>query len=394
MKDRERIEQIVADLSPELIKLAKDIHANPEVGMEEFKAYAWQIELIKKYGFEIEEQVSGMPTAYIASYKSDKPGPIIGMISEYDALPGLGHGCGHNLICMIGVGAGLATKEFVDMYGGEVRIYGTPAEESHGGKLPMLADGRFDDLDACLEVHPSCMSTDGWGSSALDGCTVEFFGKPSHAAAAPEIGINALDAMILLFNSVGLMRQQTKEDVRIHGVITDGGVVPGIIPDYTKAVFYARAYRTKDSVDILNRIKAAAEGAALATGCTTKFTVDEGAYMDTVTNQAISRRAADYSEEFGYKVKRFNGQHTQGASDLGNVSYRCPCVQLMCKLGDSPDGSDFGLHTHYLLERAGSDEGIAVGLDYVKILTATAIDVLTEPDLVKEIHEEFKHVND
>ncbi|MBE6031453.1 MAG: M20 family metallopeptidase [Clostridiales bacterium] len=394
MKEKERLNQIVENLSPELIKLAKDIHANPELGFQEFKAYQWQVDLIKKYGFEVEEHVSGMETAYIASYKGDKPGPVVGMISEYDALPGLGHGCGHNLICMIGVGAGLAMKEFVDKYGGEVRIYGTPAEESDGGKLPMLADGRFDDVDACLEVHPSCMSTDGWGSSALYACRVEFFGKPSHAAAAPEIGINALDAMILLFNAVGLMRQQTKEDIRIHGVITDGGVVPGIIPDYTKAEFYARSYRAKDSEDILNRIKAASEGAALATGCRTEVTFYDGAYMDTVTNQPLSRRAADYSEELGYKVKRFNGQHTQGASDLGNVSYRIPCVQLMCKLGDSPDGSDFGLHTHYLLERAGSDEGIAVGLDYVKILAATAIDVLTEPELLAEIKEAHKYVND
>lgn len=394
MKEKERINEIVKGLAPELIKLSKEIHANPEVGMEEFKAYAWQIELIKKYGFEIEEHVSGMETAYIASYKGDKPGPVIGMISEYDALPGLGHGCGHNIICMIGVGAGLAMKEFVDKYGGEIRIYGTPAEESHGGKLPMLADGKFDDVDACLEVHPSCISTDGWGSSALDYCSVEFFGKPSHAAAAPEIGINALDAMILLFNAVGLMRQQTKEDVRIHGIITDGGVVPGIIPDYTKAEFYARAYRTRDSLDIIDRIKAAADGAAMATGCKAKVTVHGGSYMDTVTNKPLSSRAADYSEELGYKIKRFNGQHTQGASDLGNVSYVCPCIQLMCKLGDSPDGSDFGLHTHYLAERAGSDEAMQVGLDYVKILTATAIDVLTEPEFLAEIKEDFTHVND
>lgn len=394
MKDRQQIDRIVDELAPELIKLSKDIHANPEIGMQEFKAYAWQVELIKKHGFEVQEHVSGMETAYIASYKGSKPGPVIGMISEYDALPELGHGCGHNIICMIGVGAGLGMKEFVDKYGGEVRIYGTPAEESHGGKLPMLDDGLFNDLDACLEVHPSCMATDAWSSSALDGFLVEFFGKASHAAAAPEIGINALDAMILLFNAVGLMRQQTKEDTRIHGVIHEGGVVPGIIPEYTKAEFYIRAYRQRDVDDLIKRVKAAAEGAALATGCTVKFSTYGNGYADTVSNMPLSNRAADYSEELGYKLKRFNGAHAQGASDLGNVSYVCPCIQLMCKLGDSPDGSDFGLHTRYLLERAGSDEAMQVGLDYVKILMATAIDVLTDPKFVAEIKEDFTHVND
>lgn len=210
MKDKDRIDKIVKALEPELKELSHKIHDNPELGLEEHKACAWQVELIKKHGFEVEENYCGMPTAYRAVYKGKKPGPKIAFMSEYDALPEIGHACGHNLICMIGVGSGLGLKEFADEYGGEIYIFGTPAEESYGGKLPMIEAGAFDDMDAALEVHPACVHTDAWSSSALDGIYIEFFGRASHAAISPEGGINALDAMILLFNAVGLMRQRTR----------------------------------------------------------------------------------------------------------------------------------------------------------------------------------------
>ena len=394
MKDKDRIDKIVKALEPELKELSHKIHDNPELGLEEYKACAWQVELIKKHGFEVEENYCGMPTAYRAVYKGKKPGPKIAFMSEYDALPEIGHACGHNLICMIGVGSGLGLKEFADEYGGEIYIFGTPAEESYGGKLPMIEAGAFDDMDAALEVHPACVHTDAWSSSALDGIYIEFFGRASHAAISPEGGINALDAMILLFNAVGLMRQQTKDDIRIHGVIHEGGVAPGIIPEYTKAEFWARANRARDVEKTLERLEAAAEGAAKATGCQVKCTRQGGGYKDTVSNQVLSKRAAGYVEEQGYKLKWFNGAHAPGASDLGDVSYVCPSIQLMCKIGDSPDGTEFGLHTRYLEERAGTDEAMDTALDYVKAYIATVIDLMTEPEFLAAIKEEFSHVND
>ena len=394
MKDKDRIDKTVKTLTPELKELSRKIHDNPEVGLEEFKALMWQTELIKKHGFDVEENYCGMPTAYRAVYKGKKTGPKIALISEYDALPEIGHACGHNLICMIGVGAGIGLKEFADEYGGEVYIYGTPAEENVGGKLPMVAAGAFDDIDAVLEVHPACIHTDSWNSSAFGGLFIEFFGRASHAAASPEGGLNALDAMILLFNSIALMRQQTKEDARIHGVIRNGGTAPGIIPEYTRAEVMARAYRVSDVYDLLDRIKAAADGAALATGCKVKYYPSEEGYKDTVSNQTLSKRAAGYAEEQGYKLKWFNGAHAQGASDLGNVSYVCPSIQLMCGIGTSPDGTEFGLHTRYLEERAGTDEAIDIALDYIKVLIAVGIDLMTEPEFLAEIKEEFAHVNE
>lgn len=190
------------------------------------------------------------------------------------------------------------------------------------------------------------------GAPAHSTVYIVFFGRASHAAISPEGGINALDAMILLFNAVGLMRQQTKDDIRIHGVIHEGGVAPGIIPEYTKAEFWARANRARDVEKTLERLEAAAEGAAKATGCQVKCTRQGGGYKDTVSNQVLSKRAAGYVEEQGYKLKWFNGAHAPGASDLGDVSYVCPSIQLMCKIGDSPDGTEFGLHTRYLEERS------------------------------------------
>ena len=394
MKEKERIEQIVQRLAPELKELSHKVHDNPEIGMEEYKACAWQVELIRKHGFEVEENYCGMPTAYRAVYRGKKPGPKIAFLSEYDALPEIGHGCGHNLICMIGVGAGLGLAEFADQYGGEVYIYGTPGEENMGAKIPMTQAGAFDEMDAVMEVHPSCQSTDSWNTSAIDGFMVEFFGKASHAAAAPENGVNALDAVLLMFNAVNAMRQQTTKDVRIHGVIHHGGTVPNVIPEYTKAEFYTRAHRAKETMEITRRVKACAEGAALATGCEVKFTTEGNMFKDTISNQVLSRRATDYMEELGYPSTRANGGYVAASSDIGDVSYAAPSIQLSCKVGDSPDGSPFGLHTRYFAERAGTDEAMDVALDYVKGLIATAIDVMTEPDFLSEIREEFSHVND
>ena len=395
MKDKERIDQIVADLAPELKEMSHKIHDNPELGNEEFKAYEWQLELIKKYGFEVEEHFDGLATGYRASYKRGKPGPKIAMCAEYDALPGLGHACGHNIICMIGVGSGLAMKEFADKYGGEIYIYGTPAEEADGAKVRYCNDGLFDDMDVVMMSHPANKSTDSWNSCALSGFMVEFHGKAAHAAAGPEDGKNALDAMILLFEGVGLLRQQTVDGTRIHGVIHNGGVVPGIIPDYTMAEFYTRANRISQCLDLNERIKHIAEGAALATGCTLNFDCPDGAYTDTISNQVLSRRATSYVEEQGIKCHWYNGTNAQGATDLGNVSYKAPAIQLMCGICE-PDPGETGmsLHTEKLREAAGSDEGMETALKFVKAFTATAIDLMTEPEFLAEIKEEFKHVND
>jgi acyl-ACP thioesterase len=210
-----RIDEIVSEIGPELKKLALDIHDNPELGNEEFKACKWQTELLEKYGFSVEREFCGIPTAYRATYKGAKPGPRIGMLGEFDALPGLGHACGHNLICTMAVGSGITMREFADEFGGEIVVIGTPAEETAGAKVEMSKKHAFDDLDVAMMSHPAYADCDSLNTNAIKCFQVEFFGRAAHAAAFPEDGINALDAMIQLFVGVGLLRQQTKDGSRI-----------------------------------------------------------------------------------------------------------------------------------------------------------------------------------
>ena len=234
MKDQERVSKIIDALAPELKTLALNIHDNPELGLQEFKACAWQKELLVKYGFQIEDDFCNLETAYKAVYKGKKQGPKIAFLAEYDALPGLGHGCGHNLIAMVAVGCGIACREFADKYGAEIDVIGTPAEETAGTKVPMSAMGVFKDYDAVMMAHPAFANAESMNTIAMDAYKIEFFGKPAHAASAPHEGINALDAMINFFNLINAMRQETKPDARIHGIITDGGKAANIVPDFVE----------------------------------------------------------------------------------------------------------------------------------------------------------------
>nr|MCR4668148.1 amidohydrolase [Clostridia bacterium] len=251
----ERVAATVKALEPELKELTMNIHDNPELGNQEFKAYAWQLELLKKYGFEIEEHFCGIPTAYKATYLGKKPGPRIAMLAEYDALPKLGHGCGHNLICMMSVGSGIAMREYADEFGGEIYVIGTPAEETEGAKVHMSKEGAFDDMDVCMMAHPGSEDASSWNTIAMVCRSYEFFGKTAHAAAAPEEGLNALDAVINMFNMVNALRQQTKDGVRIHGIISHGGEAPNIIPDYTRTLFYIRAPKWAELEDLERRVE-------------------------------------------------------------------------------------------------------------------------------------------
>ena len=213
MTDQERVVKIVDALKPELKELTLKIHDNPELGMQEFKACAWQKELLAKHGFAIEENFCGIATSYKAVKQGKKPGPKIAFLAEYDALPGLGHGCGHNLIAMAAVGCGLACLEFADEYGAEIHVIGTPAEETAGSKVMMSRMGVFKGYDAVMMAHPMFFNGDCFNSIAMDAYKIEFFGKPAHAAGAPHEGINALDAMINFFNLINAMRQETKPEV-------------------------------------------------------------------------------------------------------------------------------------------------------------------------------------
>ena len=394
MTERERVIQIVDALAPELKTLALNIHDNPELGLQEFKACAWQKELLAKYGFQIEDDFCNLETAYKAVYKGKKQGPKIAFLAEYDALPGLGHGCGHNLIAMVAVGCGIACREFADEYGAEIDVIGTPAEETAGTKVPMSAMGVFKDYDAVMMAHPAFANAESMNTIAMDAYKIEFFGKPAHAASAPHEGINALDAMINFFNLINAMRQETKPDARIHGVITDGGKAANIIPDYTSASFYIRANRVADVKQLAERVRNCAAGAALATGCTYRMEYNEENFKDTVRNHVLNDLAADYLDSFtDTPLIRLGDTYIPGSSDIGDVSYEAPAVQMQFKIGDYPNPMG-GAHTPEMTAAAGSEYGMNNGLNFVKGLVMTAIELMKKPELVAAIKEEFSHVGD
>ena len=394
MTNKERVSKIVDRLAPELRKLALDIHDNPELGLQEYKACAWQKELLGRYGFAIEENFCDIETSYKAVYKGRKPGPKIAFLAEYDALPELGHGCGHNLIAMVSVGCGIACREFADEYGAQIDVIGTPAEETAGTKVPMSAKGVFDGYDAVMMAHPAFANAESINTIAMDAYKIEFFGKPAHAAAAPHEGINALDAMINFFNLVNAMRQQTKPDARIHGIITDGGKAANVIPDYTAANFYIRANRVADVKKLAERVRNCAAGAALGTGCTYKMEYNEENFKDTCTNKALNNLAVDNIQPFlSEPIYRLGDLHAPGSSDLGDVSYEAPAIQVIFKIGEYPNPMGGG-HTPEMAAAAGSEYGINNGLNFVKGLVMTAIELMTKPEALAAVKEEFSHVND
>lgn len=391
---RELIEKTAAELEPELKKLAVDIHDNPELGHQEVKACQWQVGLLRKYGFTVEEGFEDIPTAYKAVYKggngkADARGPKLAMLAEYDALPDLGHGCGHNLIAMMSVGAGLVIRRLVDELGGEIHVIGTPAEETAGAKVEMARKGAFQGYDAIMMAHPMEENMTSMDTLAIYARTFEFFGKTAHASAAPHEGCNALDAVINFFNLINALRQQTKPDARIHGIITNGGAAPNIIPDYTSALFYIRAEKAAYVEELLQKITACAEAAALGTGTTVKISRAEEDFKDTCSNLYLADLACRQLRKLGVDIPNPGRTVLPGSSDLGDVSYECPSIQLCCGMGREEGEEHYGPHTAAFARHAASEKALDNAMNFVKGFAMTAAELLCDPAHLAAIREEF-----
>ncbi|MEK7862006.1 MAG: amidohydrolase, partial [Chloroflexota bacterium] len=250
-----------------LIELSLAIHDTPELGFQERHAAARLTSFLEGDGFHVTHAYCGIETAYRADAQGKAPGPRVALLAEYDALADLGHGCGHNLIAMIGVAAAVAVREVMADLPGSISAIGTPAEEGGGGKVALLRAGGFDDVDAAMMIHPTTgRSLAGRHSLASNRVVVEYVGRAAHAASQPDQGINALDAMIQLFNGVNAMRQQLRSDARVHGIIAKGGSAPNVIPEHTVGRFSVRALDRRYQQEGLKRFIACAMGAATATG--------------------------------------------------------------------------------------------------------------------------------
>ena len=308
-----------------LAEISDYIYRNPELGNEEYKAVEALTTFLKEHGFEIECPYSGMNTAFKATFDSGKEGMTVGYLCEYDALPKIGHGCGHNMIGVMSAGAGVVLSKVLSEIGGKIIVYGTPAEETNGGKVILTEAGAFDELDAAMIVHPDGETRASGSSSALYPIRFIYKGKTAHAASCPEKGINALNSVIQLFNGIDALRQHVTPDVRMHGIITKGGVAANIVPDEAIADFYFRASPKERVTEVVEKVKRIAEGAALMTGATLEMERYELPYDDLKTNETLSEIFNSNLRELGITDIK-EAKVTGGSSDIGNVSHVAPTI--------------------------------------------------------------------
>jgi amidohydrolase len=377
------------ELNKELyLSTSHEIHERPEIGNEEFFASARLIKILEDEGFDVERAVAGHETSFVARKKSEKPGPSIAFLAEYDALPGLGHACGHNIIGTTSVAAAIALSKVLEETGGEAVVFGTPAEEggpNGSAKGSFVKHGLVEGIDAALMLHPSGQTRLTTSSLAVDPLDFEFIGKPAHAAASPHEGINALDAVIQLFNGINALRQQLTDDVRIHGIITHGGDAPNIIPEYAKARFFIRAATRSGLNDVTRRVKAVAEGAALATGAKLNIIAFQNEVDNLLLNDRYNEVFKNVIEDLGDTVAT-DERKGIGSTDAGNISQVVPTIHPYIKIG--PD--NLVAHTVPFREAAASQQGDEALLKGAKALALTAFQLITDQDLLKDIKAEFE----
>ncbi len=384
----EQLKQQVADyidgIADMLIQTSLTLHANPEIAFEEYQSAAMLADVAEEYGFQVQRGVAGLETAFLAESTGTDPGPTIAFLAEYDALPGLGHACGHNIIGTAATGAALAVQSIRSQIPGVIKLIGTPAEENGGGKAIMVERGTFAGVDAAMMIHPGTRAMVARGSIASNTVTLEFFGKSSHAAAAPDAGINALDACIQTFNSINALRQHLSQDVRIHGIITQGGTAVNVVPEYAAARFSVRAAESDASFEVVDKVVRCAESAAAAMGATVKVS-HERHYANRIPNLVMANLFAENISSLGELVEEPEPNQRKGSSDMGNVSQILPAIHPYVTIAEPGVGG----HTPEFAAAAASDWGNQALIRGAKALAMTAVDLFTQPDLLADAKSEF-----
>ena len=368
----------------QLSELSLKIHSNPEPGFQEVKAARWLTHYLKENGFSIEQGICELPTAFRGNYGQGKP--AIAILAEYDALPNLGHACGHNLIATCAVGAGIASKPAIDQFGGSILVIGTPAEELYGGKAIMADRGAFNNLDIAMMVHPGVHDTATTQSLACLTLQVEFFGKAAHAAARPEAGINALEAMLQSFTAINSLRQHIKDKARIHGIITDGGEAANIVPAHSAGTFLVRAEDDAYLDELKQRVLNCFTGAATASGARLEYKWGDIHYAPLRNNLSLAQLFSQNMQSLGRKVKLSDPDKTFGSTDMGNVSQLVPSIHPSVAIAPM----EVVTHSPQFASAAASEAGIHGLLDAAKALSMTVVDLVANPELVDKVKEEFR----
>ena len=365
------------------------IHAKPEVSDFEYFASQTLSEQLKKEGFEIELPAAGHRTGFAATYKSNKPGPTVVFLAEYDALAGLGHGCGHNVFGATSSLAGAALKSIVDQIGGEVRVYGTPGEEggqNGSAKGSFVKKGYLNDVDFALCTHPGSSPEDGLSTRnyACAPVDIEFWGKPAHAAGCPQDGINALDAQILTYAAIGVLRQQLTDRIRIHGVIVEGGAAPNVIPEYTKAKYYIRAADIDTLHELYEKVENIVKGSALQTGCTSSMKLYQNLVENMVLTPSLDAIYEKYITELGNTVKHVEDVVMPGSSDVGNISQVVPTIQPHISITDVQIAG----HSQDMVNASCSQKAMDAIVKGAKALAFTALELFENPEELVKVKED------
>ncbi len=387
------VQATVDEKRPVLEDIARYLYENPELGSEEFKAFEKITKVLEEHGFDVDKGVYGMPTAFVASYKGKEDGPKVAVLAEYDALPGVGHGCGHDLIAASAVGAGIAASKAISELAGEVLVIGTPAEEGHGpsggSKVIMANKGLFDDIGGVVMLHPS--SSWGVGSQALgiSKCNMVFKGQTSHAAASPHLGRNALNAATLAYMATHMLRQEAKRDANlvIHGIITEGGIANNIIPDRAVLSFGVRSSDQDYLDEMVDKVARCGEGAAHAMGVDVE--IEKGRfYSSKKLNYPMIRTLWQNYVDLGAPVSDWEesaNSMPMASTDYGDVSQRTPSAGSYIAI--APKGTPG--HSIQLADASMTPEGLDAMIVGTKALGMTLVELLAKPEILKEAKEFF-----
>lgn len=368
----------------ELLAASHDIHAHPELGFEERHAHEVLTGLLDKAGLAVERHVGGLDTAFRAPVGST--GPTVAVLCEYDALPGLGHACGHNIIGTAGIGAGLAAAALADEVGGRLLVLGTPAEEGGGGKVALAKAGLFDGVDAAMMVHPAGLDLTRMFTLAVQQLFARYHGKAAHAAAAPHVGRNALDAAVLGYMNVAALRQHIRPTERVHGIFVEGGAAANVVPDRAVTHWYIRSPRLSLLDDLKARVVACLEAGAHAAGCNVEFEWIEPVYADMVDIPVLIDAYITNAAALGREViEPADNARVAGSTDMGNISHLVPSIHPMIQV--SPPG--VAIHTKDFVEWAASSDGDRAVIDGAKALAMTVADLWLEPNLLDHARQQF-----
>ena len=385
MKNREIIIDKIDNIEGELIELSNKIHEKPELSFNEYNAVKNIITVLERHGFNVEKGIGGLETAFRGEYSGRGSGPIVAFLAEYDALPEIGHGCGHNLIATMAVGAAIGLKEVANSINGKIVVLGTPAEEGGGGKIIMLEEGCFDDIDYALMMHPCVNNLICRGGLATRGIRIEYHGKSVHSSF-PEGGINALQAVIQTFNMIDQFRALFPLKTNINGIITDGGRASNIIPDYASCEFSVRANTAKDLNVVVEYMEHIVETVEKLIGVKAKLE-KSSMYTERYPNRFIDEKLKENIAQFGVDMEYPNPDMKYGASDIGNVSLKIPSIHSYIKIADKGVNS----HSMDFTKAANSPRAHKQIIKAAKAMALTGYDILTDENLRKNIYEEFNN---